>query len=41
VFPTPFKDQLNRFNCRVSASYRVSDYKISGANLSFIPLKIS
>jgi hypothetical protein len=37
MFPTPLRDQLNRFYCPLSAAYKVFDSKISGAK-PFLPL---
>ena len=34
MFPTPFRDKLNRFYCPLSAAYRVSDSKISVSNFN-------
>ena len=41
MFPTPFRDQLNRRYFPSSAAHRVSDSKISGAKLSLLSRKVS
>ena len=41
TFPMPFRDQLYRFHCPLSAAHRVSDSQISGANPSSLSLKAS
>jgi hypothetical protein len=41
MFPTPFRDQLNRLYFPLLAAHSVSDSKISGTNRSSLALKVS
>jgi len=41
VFPTSFRDLLNRLYFPLLAAHRVSDSKISGAIPSFLSVKVS
>jgi hypothetical protein len=40
MFPTPFREKLNRLLIPLSAAHRVSDLKISGRNPSSLSLKV-
>ena len=41
MFPKPFRDQLNRVSCPLSAAHRVSDSKVFGGIPSSLTLMVS